>query len=91
MLAQLTIHLDGIESLIPVADNQTLLDAAAAAGLELPSMCRAGHCSACAVKLIAGRVTMDTCAALSKRDRDSGLILACQAIPETETLTISYD
>jgi 3-ketosteroid 9alpha-monooxygenase subunit B len=91
MLAQLTIHLDGIESLIPVADNQTLLDAAQAAGIELPHICRRGSCSACAVMLIAGRVTMNDCKALSKRDRDSGLILACQAIPETETLTISYD
>jgi len=91
MIAQLTIHLDGVESLVSVADNQTLLDAAEAAGIELPHICRAGNCSACAVMLLAGRVNMIDCKGLSKRDRDAGLILACQAIPETETLTISYD
>ncbi len=80
-----------METVVPVPDGVTLLDAAEAAGLELPSICRRGNCGACAVMLVAGQVHMDECKGLSRRDRESGLILACQAVPETEFVSISYD
>lgn len=91
MLAELRVILDGTERVISVPDGLTLLEAAEDAGLDLPSLCRRGTCGACAVMLRAGHVTMNDCTALSKRDRESGLILACRAIPETANLTISYD
>lgn len=91
MLADLTVIFDGTKHLIPVPSGSTLLEAAEASGLDLPSLCRQGTCGACAVMLIAGHVTMNDCPALSKRDRDSGLILACQAMPDSPQLTISYD
>ncbi len=91
MLAELTVRLDGVESVVPVPAGQTLLDAAEAAGLELPSICRLGNCGACAVALLAGRVEMADCKGLSRRDREAGMILACQAVPRSEVLIISYD
>jgi ring-1,2-phenylacetyl-CoA epoxidase subunit PaaE len=89
--ASLCIILDGRDWTIPVAAGETLLDAAELNGIELPAVCRSGTCGACAVKLTAGSVSMAATHALSKRDRDSGLILACQASPESEFLTINYD
>jgi ferredoxin len=89
--ATLTVVLDGEDSVVPVLAGQTLLDAAAQCGLDLPSICRQGNCGACAVRLTAGSVRMPDCKGLSRRDRESGLILACQATPSSETLTINYD
>jgi len=89
--ASLTVILDGRDWNIPVAAGETLLDAAECNGIELPYVCRSGTCGACAVKLTAGEVSMAASHALSKRDRDSGMILACQAIPQSALLTINYD
>lgn len=59
----------------------TILEAAEEAGLDLPFECRAGICGQCKMKLLAGRVTMETQDALSVEDRSNGVILACQARP----------
>jgi 3-ketosteroid 9alpha-monooxygenase subunit B len=89
--AMLTVLYDGQEHLLPVQAGEALLDAADRAGVDLPSMCREGHCGACAAKLLEGAVEMPDCTALSKRDRAQGMILACQAVPSSAMLKISYD
>ncbi len=91
MPAALTVVLDGSTFSITAAAGQTLLDAAEASGVELPHQCRTGSCGACIAKLLAGAVDMPDRPVLSKRDRAAGYILACQAVPASETLTISYD
>jgi ferredoxin len=89
--ATLTVVMDGAESVVPVHPGQSLLDAAEDSGLELPAICRQGNCGACAVSLTSGSVRMPDCKGISKRDRAAGLILACQATPSSEKLTINYD
>jgi ferredoxin len=89
--AYLTVVLDGEESEVPVLAGQSLLDAAEQYGLTLPAICRQGNCGACAVHLTSGSVRMPDCKGISRRDRESGLILACQATPCSQTLTINYD
>jgi len=89
--AFLTVVLDGVDSVVPVLAGQSLLDAAEQHGLTLPAICRQGNCGACAVALLAGRVEMADCKGLSRRDREAGMILACQAVPRSEVLIISYD
>ena len=59
----------------------TLLEAAEEAGVDLPFECRAGVCGQCKIKLLTGRVAMETQDALSEADRSRGFILACQARP----------
>ena len=63
------------------APGSTILEVAEAAGIELPFECRAGVCGQCKMKLLMGRVTMDTQDALSAQDKSNGVILACQARP----------
>ncbi len=59
--------------------DQTVLDAAEEAGVDIPFECRSGICGQCKTPLVAGRVTMDVQDALTAADRSKGLILACQA------------
>ncbi|MHC2332993.1 anaerobic selenocysteine-containing dehydrogenase/ferredoxin-NADP reductase [Bradyrhizobium sp. USDA 4454] len=60
-------------------EQGTLLDAASAAGIALPSGCRVGQCESCAVEVIDGQFTH-----LGPVDGSEGQCLACQAVPLTD-------
>ncbi|MBL8626772.1 MAG: ferric reductase-like transmembrane domain-containing protein [Myxococcales bacterium] len=66
------------------ASGLTVLDAAEACGVDLPSECRAGICGQCKTKVVRGEVRMGAVSALSARERTDGYILACQAHPVSE-------
>ena len=53
-LHQLTVVPDGWQ--VPVAPQHSLLQAARAAGLSLPSACRNGTCRACLCRLVSGSI-----------------------------------
>lgn len=57
----------------------TVLEAAEACGVAIPFECRSGICGQCKTKLVTGKVRMEIQDALTPRDRENGLILACQA------------
>ncbi len=61
--------------------DQTILEAALAAGLVLPYGCRDGACGACKGKVIAGEVALGqhSSSALSEADRAAGSTLFCRA------------
>ena len=61
--------------------EQSVLEAAEGAGIDLPFECRSGICGQCKTPLVTGRVSMDVADALTAADRARGLILACQAHP----------
>jgi ferredoxin len=64
------------------AADQTLLAAAAAAGLELPSSCRNGTCRACISRLREGRVAYRIAwPGLLPEEKAEGWILPCVAYP----------
>ncbi len=59
--------------------DTTLLEAANQFGLNLDSDCQAGVCGTCRIQLIKGEVIMDVDSGLSKDDKATNVILACQA------------
>ena len=65
------------------ADDETILEAAEAAGVDLPWECRSGICGQCKVRLLSGRVVMEAEDALSPVEKRAGMILACQARAKT--------
>ncbi|MBV8536463.1 MAG: 2Fe-2S iron-sulfur cluster binding domain-containing protein [Alphaproteobacteria bacterium] len=67
----------------PVEMGQTILEAALARDLSYPHGCRSGNCGACKSELLSGEVEMSPYSeyALSAGEKDSGLILACRAVP----------
>lgn len=72
-----SLTLQGTDITLPVASNQTLLDALASADITLPSACRTGDCGECKVRRIEGDIVSVNEAGLSQVDIDAGYVLAC--------------
>jgi ring-1,2-phenylacetyl-CoA epoxidase subunit PaaE len=90
--AQVTVLMDGRHRTFTMKMNdETVLDAAASAGLELPFSCRAGVCSTCRTKVVSGEVAMDQNYALEDWELEQGYVLACQSRCKTPTLELDYD
>lgn len=64
-----------------VAAEQTVLDAALAAGILLPYSCRSGACSTCKAKIVSGSIQPVPSAdvVLTPEEREAGYTLLCQA------------
>ena len=59
----------------------TLVETCESAGVEIPTMCRAGVCGTCRTRVANGPVRCDS-DILSDQDRSDGYVLACVAFPE---------
>jgi ring-1,2-phenylacetyl-CoA epoxidase subunit PaaE len=85
------IIVDGRRHEIPVPENTPIIDAAIAAGLDLPYSCRGGMCCTCRARLVDGKAEMAVNYSLQQWEIDAGFILTCQARPLTDRLTLDYD
>ncbi|MFO1273913.1 MAG: 1,2-phenylacetyl-CoA epoxidase subunit PaaE [Rubrivivax sp.] len=90
--ARITVVRDGLTREVPFGEgDESILAAAARAGLDVPYSCKSGVCATCRAKLVEGRVRMDRNFALEKGDLDAGFVLTCQSHPLTERVTVSFD
>lgn len=90
--ARVTVIADGLTRELRLARNgDSILDAARAAGLDLPFSCKSGVCSTCRARLTGGSVSMDRNFALMKADLAAGFILTCQAHPTSEAVVVNFD
>ncbi|GAB7127586.1 CDP-6-deoxy-delta-3,4-glucoseen reductase [Silvimonas sp. JCM 19000] len=83
MSKQLTIQPSGQQ--ITLQDDQTILDAAMAAGFNMPYGCKNGACGACKGQIISGDVDYPDGyaeSALPHMERERGLALYCCAVPK---------
>ena len=71
--------------------TESILDAAARAGIELPFSCKAGVCATCRTKLVRGQVDLAQNYALEDWELEQGFILACQAHAKTPEIELTYD
>lgn len=78
-LAELTFAASGVTA--QVAQTDTVLAAARASGLNIPSGCTFGVCGTCKVKKLWGAVHMVHNGGISEDDIAEGYILACCAHP----------
>jgi ring-1,2-phenylacetyl-CoA epoxidase subunit PaaE len=83
--------LDGIRRRFPIGADETVIDAALAAGLDLPYSCRGGMCCTCRARLIEGKVAMDQNYSLEGWELEAGYVLTCQSRPTTASLILDYD
>ena len=90
MAATLSVDLDGTTRVLPWPPGTRMLDVLIAAGLEAPYSCRQGVCGACACQLDGGEVEMAHNEVLEAADLADGYILACQSVPLTPEVRITY-
>ena len=90
--AHIVIVRDGLKREIEFRKDQpSILDAASAAGLEVPFSCTSGVCGTCRAKLLEGEVRMERNFALDKAEVAAGFVLTCQAHPLSERVVLSFD
>ncbi|WP_086668589.1 ferredoxin--NADP reductase [Lentzea kentuckyensis] len=89
--AVVEVSLDGSQHRFPWPARQKLLDLLLEKGLDAPYSCREGACSACACRLVEGEVKMLNNDVLDSEDIAEGIVLACQSVPVTDTVKITYE
>jgi 3-ketosteroid 9alpha-monooxygenase subunit B len=89
--AVVEVSLDGEQHRFPWPARQKLLDLLREKGLDAPYSCREGACSACACRLVDGEVKMLNNDVLDPEDIADGIVLACQSVPVTDTVKITYE
>ena len=82
---------DGKTRDIPVAEGESILDAALRAGMDLPFACKGGMCSTCRAKLVSGEAPMEVNYSLEPWELDAGFVLTCQAHPKSDRVVVDFD
>src|SRR4029079_3084464 len=83
--------IDGKRREVPVAEEESILDAALPAGMDLPFACKGGMCSTCRAKLVEGDAQMEVNYSLEPWELKAGFILTCQARPCSDKVVVDYD
>ncbi|MBF9001263.1 MULTISPECIES: 2Fe-2S iron-sulfur cluster-binding protein [Vibrio] len=73
-----------------VSSGQTILEAALNQQISFPNRCQVGACAACLCKKVAGKVSYQLEPMLTDKERESGWVFACQAIPESD-LVLTFE
>jgi ring-1,2-phenylacetyl-CoA epoxidase subunit PaaE len=69
----------------------TILEQVEKSGLDVPYSCRGGVCSSCKAKVLEGDVAMKLNYSLTDEEVAKGYVLTCQSIPQSSTVSLSYD
>lgn len=89
-VATAEVFLNGQTHKVAWPASRRLLDVLIDAGLNPPYSCRQGSCGACACRVVEGEVELVHNEVLEDEDFAEGYTLACQALPRTDRVEISY-
>ncbi len=86
MIREFSVRIEPHGRRVVVAENRSVLDAALAAGLNLPHSCKSGHCASCRARLKSGEIHYPNgrTAGLTEAEARQGDILLCQARPRSD-------
>lgn len=88
---RLQVELDGVDyEYDDWRPGTTLLEHLESKGVKAPYSCREGECSACAIRLLEGEVTMRANDILEDEDLADGIRLGCQSEPASEKVRVTY-
>lgn len=89
--ARVMVDLFGEEVELDWPRDTPLLDLLLAKGLDAPYACREATCGSCACRIEAGEVRMRNNDVLDDDDLADGYVLACQSLPVTDEVRVSYE
>ncbi len=78
------VSVEGTEYRFPCEPNESVLDAAQRARLEIPFSCRKGVCGTCKGRVVSGEVRAFAGDALGPAEKAEGLALFCNARPRSD-------
>ena len=73
------------------SDYDNILDAALAAGADLPFACKGGVCSTCKCQILDGTVEMKVNYALEADEVAQNFVLSCQSVPTSDSVKVDFD
>lgn len=84
--AEHTVRIEPHGRTLRVRRDEPVLQAALAAGLNLPHSCKSGHCSSCRARLVAGEIHYPhgRPPGVTAAEAASGQVLLCQARPRSD-------
>lgn len=78
------IQHQGNVHVLTVSEDETILAAAQAAGLDLPTSCSAGVCTTCAAQILSGTVDQSDGMGVSPELQAQGYALLCVSYPRSD-------
>lgn len=88
---KITFKVDGLETTVKGDKSKTLLDTAIENNIDAPYSCKGGACATCIVKLKSGDVVLEQNYILTDSEIEEGLIITCQAYPNSEEIYVDAD
>ena len=89
---RLSIVMDGMTTVVDVAEGKSVLDAALDAGMDTPYSCMGGVCCTCRAKMVSGKTEMDVNYALEPDEVEAGFVLTCQTkLKGTGPFEVDFD
>jgi len=88
---KLTIIVDDEEHELIMDQDEVILNAILEKDIDVPYSCQGGVCSSCLAQIKSGTAKMRKNQILTDEEVAQGLILTCQAQPQTPEVTVDYD
>ena len=89
--AQLTAKVNGQKYQITIPKGKTVLQALKDVKADPPYSCESGVCGTCVARVTSGEVEMKSCMALEEKEIQKGMVLTCQALPVSKSVTLQFD
>ena len=79
---------NGAQTFTMHGDGQSILNAATAAGVEVPSSCSGGICLSCQAQIVEGEVQPHGISGLTDEEKAKGMVLCCRSQPKSKRLKL---
>ncbi|UED88153.1 1,2-phenylacetyl-CoA epoxidase subunit PaaE [Streptomyces profundus] len=89
--SRVTVLLDGRATTFDQPADGRVLEHAQRVRPDLPFACRGGVCGTCRARVTDGSARMRRNFALEPAEVEAGYVLTCQALPESDRLTVDFD